>query len=74
MNIEVTKEEKNELLKRKEVEFTLDFDGPTPNRYEVRALLCKKLKAKEDLTVIDKLDQGYGTTQIKGYAKVYEDP
>lgn len=74
MEIEITKDEKNKLLKRKQVRFTVSFDGPTPSRQEVRALLCKKLHAKEELTVIDRLAQGFGSTVLDGYAKVYDDP
>jgi len=73
--MELTVQEKNEnkLLKRVDVRFKVEFEGPTPSRKDVKERLCGVLKASPDLTIIDNLAQGFGETQIVGYAKVYAD-
>jgi len=73
MNLKITEQRDNALLKRKEVKFTLSFSGPTPSRKEVKELLSSKLGADGSLLVIDILEQGYGKQELKGYAKVYSD-
>jgi len=72
MKIEVVDEKANPLLKRKEVRFRVSFDAATPSRKEVKEKLCTHLKAKPELTVVDEMGQGYGSKEVFGYAKVYE--
>jgi len=73
MNLRITEQKENALLKRKEVKFTLSFSGPTPSRKDVKELLCSKLGTDGSLVVIDVLEQGYGSQELKGYTKVYSD-
>ncbi|KDE54526.1 hypothetical protein EI28_00480, partial [Methanoculleus sp. MH98A] len=36
MDFEITRDVRNELLKRRELEFTLTFDGATPSRKSIQ--------------------------------------
>lgn len=72
MEIEITEEKKNPLLRRKEVTFKLHHDGASPSREEARNALIKALKCSSNLLVIDKMDTEFGKRETIGYAKVYE--
>lgn len=70
----IIKEQKQNLLfKRKEVSFVVSGAGATPSRKEVRKALAEKVGVNEKLVVIDKIDQRYGTTNVNGTARVYQD-
>lgn len=71
MDIKITEQKDNPILGRKEVRFIASFSGPTPSRKEVKEFICSKLGADGSLVVIDILAQGYGSQELKGYAKVY---
>jgi small subunit ribosomal protein S24e len=72
MEIEITKEDDNQLLMRKEVFFRLKHEGPTPSREDARNALIKTLRSSQNLLVIDKMETEFGKTETVGYAKVYE--
>ena len=72
MDIEVTKQSKEPLMKRSYFEAKIVFSGKTPSRIDLKKDLCKKLASKEDLTVIRKINTNYGSERaiLNGY--VYE--
>jgi small subunit ribosomal protein S24e len=78
MEIEITKENENQLLRRKEVFFRLKHEeenekkGASPSREEARNALIKKLRCSPNLLVIDKMGTEFGKRETVGYAKVYE--
>ncbi len=74
MEIEITEENENQLLKRKEVMFKLhhEEEGASPRREAARNALIKALKCSSNLLVIDKMDTEFGKRETVGYAKVYE--
>ncbi len=78
MEIEITEERGNQILKRKEVFFRLKHDeksetkGASPSRVQAREVLIKKLRCKPNLLVIDKMQTEFGKRETVGYAKVYE--
>jgi len=72
MDIEVTNKRDNPLLSRKEFQFSVKYEGPTPKFAEVRQALAEKIKSDEKLTVIDSVTSEYGRQKAHGYAKVYE--
>lgn len=74
MDIEITEEEKNELLNRTEVRFSVVHDGETPARLAVRDSLAAKLDKSSDEVVVHKMDTKFGMNETLGYAKVYESP
>lgn len=72
MEIKIVEERDNPLLKRKEIKFDVSFTGPTPSRKQIKEALCSKLGVDASLVVIDVVEQGYGCSQARGYAKVYK--
>ncbi|MDD1680010.1 MAG: 30S ribosomal protein S24e, partial [Methanoregula sp.] len=40
MDFEITSDKRNELLSRREVQFTLKYDGATPSRMQIIGKLC----------------------------------
>jgi small subunit ribosomal protein S24e len=74
MEIELTEEKENPLLKRKEVTFKLhhEEEGASPSREAARNALIKALKCSSNLLVIDKMATEFGKRETVGYAKVYE--
>ncbi len=71
MKLEITNETKNPLLGRKEVTFQV-VEKITPSRADLKSELVKALKTKEELIVIDLVDQKTGTNLTTGTVKVYE--
>ena len=74
MEVEITKENENQLLRRKEVFFKLQHkeEGASPSRAETRNALVKALKCSPNLLVIDKMRTEFGKRETVGYVKVYE--
>jgi len=74
MKLNITTQQYNPLLKRKEVTFEIrheDIKG-TPSRIEVRKLLAENLKANVDLVYVRKMQTKTGTMQAKGDANIYD--
>jgi len=71
MEIEITEQKNNALLKRKEIKFRMTFAGATPNREDVRSKLVAMLNSDKSLTVLDYFKCDYGRHSAQGYAKVY---
>jgi len=74
MDVELTKEKENQLLRRKEVHFRLKHgaEGASPSREAARNALIKALKCSPNLLVIDTMRTEFGRKETVGYAKVYE--
>jgi small subunit ribosomal protein S24e len=72
MEFEVTRDIRNELLGRREVDFNLRFDGPTPSRMQVIGKLAAQLNVGEDQMVLDSMKTSYGMTELRGTARIYE--
>jgi small subunit ribosomal protein S24e len=72
MEIEITKDSKNPLLGRRELEFYIIEDDRTPSKNEIKEKLCKKLNLSPDGTVIVRIDQEFGMKRSKGVANSYE--
>ncbi|MFL2941640.1 MAG: 30S ribosomal protein S24e [Candidatus Poseidoniales archaeon] len=72
MELEITQNNDNPLLHRKELQVVIKHDEKaTPKRKEVIKGLSEELKAKKDLVIIDHLKNKYGKSETHGYAKVY---
>jgi small subunit ribosomal protein S24e len=71
MDFEVTRDTRNELLARREVDFRLRFDGSTPSRMQVIGKLAATLNVNEKLLVLDSM-KSYGKTELSGMARVYD--
>ncbi len=74
MDIEITERKHNPLLVRDEIRFLVTHEGePTPPLGEIRRLLCAKLTAKPELTVVHSVYTDFGASVSKGFAKAYKD-
>jgi small subunit ribosomal protein S24e len=72
MDFEVSRDTRNELLSRREVDFSLRFEGPTPSRKQIIGKLAATLNVKENLLVLDSLKTSFGVTQLTGKARIYD--
>ena len=55
MDFEITSDKRNELLSRRELQFTLKYDGATPSRMQIIGKLCALLNIKEHQITLDSL-------------------
>jgi small subunit ribosomal protein S24e len=72
MDFEITSDKRNELLSRREVQFTLKYDGATPSRMQITGKLCALLNVKEHQVTLDTLHSSFGRTELTGSARVYD--
>jgi small subunit ribosomal protein S24e len=74
MKVKIVSKEKNPLLKRKEVTFSIEHDkeGSTPTRGEVRNQLAEILKTDLELVYIKQFETKTGTLVAVGEANAYE--
>ncbi|MBW3020271.1 hypothetical protein KY334_03165 [Candidatus Woesearchaeota archaeon] len=66
-------EKVNELLSRKECLLNVEFEGATPTKEEVKEFICKSLKADEKLSVVRKVEAGFGSSVAKVDLYIYDD-
>ena len=71
MDFKIESDKRNELLSRREIQFTLTYDGATPSRMQIIGKLCALLNAKEPQVVLDSLKSNFGKTVVTGKARVY---
>jgi len=72
MDVEIISDKRNELLSRREIQFTLKYDGATPSRMQIIGKLCALLNIKEHQITLDTLHGGFGKTEITGSARIYD--
>jgi len=72
MDFEITSDKRNELLSRREVQFTLKYDGATPSRMQIIGKLCALLNVKEHQVTLDTLHSSFGKTELIGSARIYD--
>ena len=74
MKLKIVSKEKNILLKRTEVAFSIEHDqtGGTPSRAEVRSQLAAQLNTKLELVYIKNLETKKGTMVAVGEANAYD--
>jgi len=73
MDIEILNKQDEPLTRRQSFEAKLVFTGKTPSRMDIKKDLVHKLGSKENLTVISKIINDYGSERaiIKGF--IYAD-
>ena len=71
MDIKILEDKNNVLLNRRELDFTVKYEGSTPSRNDVRNKLAAMLNAPLQLLVVQKIDTEYGMQEARGYAKLY---
>lgn len=72
MDVKIESDKRNELLSRREIRFTLTYDGATPSRTQIIGKLCALLNTKEPLVILDSLKSSFGKTAVTGQARVYD--
>jgi small subunit ribosomal protein S24e len=72
MEIKIVEDLHNKLLNRSELDFTVEYEGPTPSRADVRKKLAALLNKDLELVLVQKMESEYGVQLVKGYAKIYE--
>jgi len=74
MEIKITREQQNILLKRKEIMFEVEHSQTkgTPQRLEIRNKLADKLKTNPELVYVKRVETKTGTMKAKGEANAYE--
>jgi small subunit ribosomal protein S24e len=72
MEFEITKDTRNELLMRREVDYTLRFTGPTPSRIQIGGKLAAILNVTEKQLALDSLRTRYGRMELRGSARIYD--
>jgi small subunit ribosomal protein S24e len=73
MDFKITSDRRNELLKRREITFTLGYDKATPSRSEVMGKVCAILNLNEKTVVLDQVKSRFGTRVVTGSARIYDD-
>ena len=71
MEIQIIKDKKNAILKRREISFKIK-EKVTPPRIDVKGKLAALLNSKPELIVIEHLDTLYGKQELTGIACIYE--
>jgi small subunit ribosomal protein S24e len=74
MEVKIVSEDRNALLKRREVSFIVEHadTGSTPQRIEVRRAVANSLKADENMVFVKKFSTKTGTSTAVGLANVYD--
>jgi small subunit ribosomal protein S24e len=74
MEVKVTSEKQNPMLKRKEVSFQVEHGetGSTPTRVEVRKGVAVATKTNENLVFVKKFETKTGTLTAFGTANIYD--
>ena len=74
MKLKIVSKEKNPLIKRTEITFSLEHDqtGGTPSRIEVRKLLASQLNTKLEFVYVKHIETKTGTMVAIGKANSYD--
>lgn len=74
MEIRITNEKQNRLLKRKEIAFEIDHTQTkgTPQRLEIRNKLAEALKTNPEFVYVKRVETKTGTMKAIGEANAYE--
>jgi len=72
MEFKITRDYRNELLSRRELYFTLSYEGATPSRAEILGKLGAMFDAKRELMVLDSTKKQFGKMELEGVARIYD--
>ncbi|EHQ34680.1 eS24 family ribosomal protein [Methanoplanus limicola] len=73
IDINFTKYEESVEMKRKDIEFTLNFEGAIPARKDILDEISLCYGAPQELVALDKLRTVRGKKQANGKARIYPD-
>ncbi len=73
MEVKIISKKENSLMKRKEVQFTVDHArGKTPGRLDIKRSIAGELQVSDKLVFIKKMRTMTGTGTAIGFANAYE--
>ena len=72
MELEIIEQKENPFFGRKEIVGKMKVEGTTPSRKEILSELKKKMDAKEDCIILEKVEHKFGSREARIYAKIYE--
>jgi len=74
MEVKITSQQQNLLLKRKEILFEVEHSQTkgTPSRIEIRNRLADVLKTRPELVFVKRVETKTGTMKAQGEANAYE--
>ncbi len=72
MQIEVTNEENNTVLNRKELKVKVLHPAGTPSRMEVKEAVAAQFNVSPDLVIVDNMKTSFGKKETAAYVKIYE--
>ncbi len=70
MDIEIVKDEENVLLNRRDIVFKTE--GAGMSRKSAKNTLVALLNTTPELLILDRMNSQYGTQDILGYARLYD--
>ncbi len=73
MEVSVVSQNDNQLIGRKEFVLDVSFEGATPKRSEIKDVVCRKVGANPDLSVVRRIDVSYGTHIARVLLHTYSD-
>ncbi len=71
MEVTIKGKKENTLLKRTELEFTVENAKVPPARKELREKIAAMENKKPEQVIISKISHGFGSTNIEGKAHIY---
>ena len=72
MNFKIVDTIENKILKRKEIKYTIEYNGsPTPSRDSIREIVARNTNTNKELIIVDHNYQLTGLNKLSGYVKVY---
>ena len=74
MELKILHEIESILFKRKDYLYEVSFEGPTPSFDQIKKLIMESSKVDEDLLVVKKIKQKYGTRKVEISARIYNSP
>ncbi|MDD2655544.1 MAG: hypothetical protein PHQ80_02645 [Candidatus ainarchaeum sp.] len=72
MKATVAKKRENALLGRTEYEITVEFDGKTPSRSEMRDAIIQGVGCNPDTTILKRTDSSFGARKVVARVNVYK--
>jgi small subunit ribosomal protein S24e len=73
MDVKIVNTKNNPLMKRKEVQFTVEHtQGKTPARLDVKRAIASQLQVSDKLVFIKRMNTTTGTSLTVGDANAYE--
>lgn len=71
MNLNIISEKENNLLQRKELALTIQYDKATPTRKEIREAVSSKLSANPETVFIRNITSKFGIKEIDALIHIY---